>query len=534
MKPEEESTDAGAELVTYECRLDRTALGNVLRTGAVIKENNVRRVLRGRVGEITVYAKLFKRRAKRARIEWDNTVRMAEKGLPVPRPLAVGRLAAEEFVVVEGIAGAAEIIPSLRRARRELPPDEFLARKRRYLSAVGKLVRNVHDAGFFHGDLQGGNLLVDVADKIWLIDLHRVRAERVSERRRIRSLARVVMAFRGVWTAGDEQSLLEGYGAPLVWRGPILRGAERMIRKRFRSRTKRCLMNSSRFHVSRIGDCRVFHRREVAPEEMVKVAGMAGSKVRGAEDSREAGDAGCCESQRTDNVGVSERGRTGEARGSRGEQLFVKRYKPGWRGILKATLGFGRGRNAWVAANGLLARGIPTAEPKALVERWRWGLLVEAALVTAKLDLMPLNRFVEETALGPSEKDELTVALARFVRKLHDLGVYHNDLKGHNILVERRTDSDVPEDGGRWTFYLVDLDGLRFGRVSERRRLKNLAQLDVTVPDQLTAEHRRRFMAEYFGSDAPLDEYARRIARLQKGMTRWWKVRREARGATKC
>ena len=63
--------------------------------------------------------------------------------------------------------------------------------KRRLLRSAGLLIRQFHDAGFFHRDLQLKNILV-AADQVLLIDFDRsYRATRLSMRERMRNLLRL-------------------------------------------------------------------------------------------------------------------------------------------------------------------------------------------------------------------------------------------------------------------------------------------------------------------------------------------------------
>jgi serine/threonine protein kinase len=84
--------------------------------------------------------------------------------------------------------------------------------------------------------------------------------------------------------------------------------------------------------------------------------------------------------------------------------------------------------------------------------------------------------------------------LALFLRKMHERGVTHRDLKGPNILVQ---------EGGPWRYhlYLVDLDGVHLGSVSWRRQVKNLARLARTFVHHpaVTRTDYLRFLKTYLG-----------------------------------
>ncbi len=73
---------------------------------------------------------------------------------------------------------------------------ERIKEKRNVIAAVGRLVRRMHDAGIFHGDLNLKNILVQVNDngavQAYLIDFDKsVIKKRLSERKRRQNLMRL-------------------------------------------------------------------------------------------------------------------------------------------------------------------------------------------------------------------------------------------------------------------------------------------------------------------------------------------------------
>ncbi len=71
------------------------------------------------------------------------------------------------------------------------PSRENIPSKRKTIRSVGLLIRQFHQAGFFHGDLQLKNILV-AEDKLLLIDFDRsYRKSTLSARERIKNLLRL-------------------------------------------------------------------------------------------------------------------------------------------------------------------------------------------------------------------------------------------------------------------------------------------------------------------------------------------------------
>ena len=136
-------------------------------------------------------------------------------------------------------------------------------------------------------------------------------------------------------------------------------------------------------------------------------------------------------------------------------------------------------RRAWVHARGLEVRGIETGCALAWAGRW---LVMEDAGPT-------VTDFVEgpfATAPEP-ERLELADRLADLLADLHRRGIYHADLKANNIALR-------PGSPPR----LLDYGRVRFGwRVSRRRRIKNLAQLNAALPDTVPGSLRERALQRY-------------------------------------
>ncbi len=106
-----------------------------------------------------LFSHLRRPRALRA---WEAGCRLLELGIPTPEPLALSIPAEGKWrqgiLVVEHTDGVElrEFLKALRKGR-ELPGGRD---RDGFLMALGRFVRTAHDAGVFHGDLGGGNILV--------------------------------------------------------------------------------------------------------------------------------------------------------------------------------------------------------------------------------------------------------------------------------------------------------------------------------------------------------------------------------------
>ena len=195
--------------------------------------------------------------------------------------------------------------------------------------------------------------------------------------------------------------------------------------------------------------------------------------------------------------------------------LFFKRHK--------RASGLGRSRSvaAFRKGHALLARGIATARPAGAADRRRGPFLVDTLLATEPVDGEPLSDWLRSRPPA-AERRAVARRLARLIRRMHEAGFSHRDLKAPNILV-------APAHGPGAQPVLVDLDGLApVGRVSARRRAQNLMRLSVSLDEWGVARQtdRLRFLRAYLapaGAFAPITTRRRR-GRAEPGeaLRRWW------------
>jgi hypothetical protein len=205
--------------------------------------------------------------------------------------------------------------------------------------------------------------------------------------------------------------------------------------------------------------------------------------------------------------------------------LWVKRYAVfAWR-VALASLGRpSPAFAAWAGARALAAHGFATPEPVAAIEFRRAGLLRRsffvtheaAGAVTADVRWQAI-RADPDGRRRRAARRAFARALGDLFRRLHAAGLYHNDLKDVNVLV------DGPAAAPRCI--LLDLERVRsLGRVGRRRRVKNLVQLARTLGRQASATDRARFLHAYLGGTSRRAErrawaavVARRAARKDRG-----------------
>ena len=420
-----------------------------------LKSAPARRVLRGRGVVLKLYRDgsvrdFLKRRLlgrRPALRERAHLERARAAGLPVPEVISLDRTGdGEECLALRDIEGA--------RSLEEVAWGERIepARRRTIVETLGALVRDAHAAGLEHRDLHPGNVLLDGADRPYLIDLHAAR-----------------------FTAGPLPHAARHANLVLFGQSWLL-GASRADRARFlRAYAGAAWRERARaLEVDVEAACRAFwakllRRRWLASRhvERIRGDGWRGLGVRG---FPAAAFVDAIEGRTGD---VVKGGRTAVVRRVTidGRAVAVKRFRR--RKILAPLFDLfrgSRGRRNWLAAHALRMRRFPTAPPLAFaVAPGPLRLPGESAFAALWVDGVSL---AEALGREPRERRDVLRALGRAIRRLHRTGFRHRDLKAPNWIVAR-------DPAGRPEPTLIDLDGLRMVRtVTDEVIGRDLARLD--------------------------------------------------------
>ena len=93
-------------------------------------------------------------------------------------------------------------------------------------------------------------------------------------------------------------------------------------------------------------------------------------------------------------------------------------------------------------------------------------------------------------------KRTMVKELGKWLRGIHDLGIYHDDWSSKNILATQHND--------QWTFHMIDMESVSpKKRLTYRRRVKNLGQIS-DAPFGITRTDRMRFLLAYAGDNSAL------------------------------
>jgi len=159
--------------------------------------------------------------------------------------------------------------------------------------------------------------------------------------------------------------------------------------------------------------------------------------------------------------------------------LWVKVFRPRsmteW---LQYAFRPGKAVQAWNAALGLNVRGIGTPRPLiGLRKRGRAGGAEGLLVVEHVSNSEELRELLRAGRLSLERRGELVHGLACFLRKFHDCGFRHRDLRRGNILVRQGPDNE-------FEFYLIDLNRLRrYTRLTAPQRLRELERLSLDDDD---------------------------------------------------
>ena len=155
-----------------------------------------------------------------------------------------------------------------------------------------------------------------------------------------------------------------------------------------------------------------------------------------------------------------------------GVRMVVKSYEH-WSLVIRLLYGRLRRSKAVRAyryAERLLAMGIDTPTPIAVVDVQRGGMLHQSLFVSAYSDYESaavINSYPAKTDMLQPLMD----ALAKFIFRLHDAGVLHKDLNITNILYKATAD-------GEYKFQLIDINRMDFrSHLSMNERIENMRRL---------------------------------------------------------
>jgi len=413
----------------------------------------------------------------KARKEWLLAFRLRKKNLDVPIPLGwieKGRwgLISESYYFSEAIGSGTSLI-------------DFLDSEMKVaIEPLAKKVRAFHNAGLFHKDLHGGNFLWN-GESFFLTDLHRAEILRsVSLDQRLKNLSHLFHSLRSHWGREDFLRFLRSYygeeslDQKKIETGlrKILSSMEKLQRRWWKSRTKRCLKESTEFSRRKEAGTMVYHRRDFSPDRINEVirthlAILEEVPTRLLKQAPESV---------VSLVNAGER------------NVCVKQFRyPHCIDRLKEHFRTSKGLRAWIAANGLKIRNVPCLGVMAYVEKKNgFGIKESFLLMETSEKGQEMDRYIFKGFQSVQKKRLFIKSFALWYSRLAQKEIFHRDMKACNILVS--------EEGDDWRFQLLDLEDVRLNRQPNGGEVfRNLLQLNTSIPKGITHADRMRFYREY-------------------------------------
>jgi len=439
----------------------------------------------------------------RASAEWAALREMAERGLPVPRAVALG-----ERRVLGVFREAALITEAVEDA---VPFNQALDRRAGLLDDAARLIRTLHDAHVHHRDLHGGNILV-AGDALHLIDVHNVRiGPPVSKRERLAGAAQFLAALRPGGDREVQQRFIRAYLGPdapgkelAAFARGVAQGVVRNRERRYASRAKRCLKRSTGFRHELLEGLAVHRRADVPADHLLEAIARHRKQTGG------PGGEGVLKRDHRARISVVELPGGGRACVKEFIRHGLARLGDLWRGS--------PAKRAWRGSHACAVRGLGTPRALAMAEApdGRSFFVAEYLGGAEQLNDYVADRCRPEPGGAARRWHAFVRAAADFVRRLHSHRLRHRDLSAKNILVRE-------EDGG-WAFDLVDVADVRGGRApSLGFRVANLGQLDQIYVRPARSD-RLRFYRHYARGRPELDrpELLRRIDAISRARHRHW------------
>ncbi len=439
--------------------------------------------------------------ASKAQREWNQSHRLLKNRLLTAEPIAIGEkrcfgMLIECFIISKAIPNSLSIKEMLVNIQQP-SADYEIPNKNTLLTNLISYIRTLHDKGLFHGELHAENILTDINNiaLFYLLDLSRAKFRKiVSLPRRIREMARLLYSVTDVCTNEEITKMINNYTNQTadykdrqIFREMVFNKIHKIKNRLWHSRTSKCLKNNDVFKITTHNEYAINMRREYDVNTLVALINKHTMSLN----------------ERLDNV-IKTSSKIGitclPVSDETTKSVCIKEYKyPSHLKRFLYAFHNSLGRKAWFAAHGLLTLNIKTPKPIALFEEKRPFIIKKSFIIMDDIsNCSPCNKYVAEKFKNPNGKinrrmkKNFIFHLALSFRQLHDSDVYHADLKANNIMIMESQDS--------WDFSYLDLDRVRFNKkITIKEMVKNLSQLNASIPNCITYTDRLRFYQIYSG-----------------------------------
>jgi tRNA A-37 threonylcarbamoyl transferase component Bud32 len=189
--------------------------------------------------------------------------------------------------------------------------------------------------------------------------------------------------------------------------------------------------------------------------------------------------------------------------------VYLKEYfYRSWWDFVKHLFRRSRARRAMRAGLMLAENGFESPPVIAIGRRKFAFFTTRSFMVTLEVEnTRSVYQIVRQARHRSREKRSFARALGRTVGRMHAEGIFHGDLRPGNVLARKERDG--------WRIFFLDNERTkRFRRLPKRLRLKNLVQINMFEPGEVSNTDRMRFFKEYWAENKK-DE-ATRTALIKK------------------
>jgi tRNA A-37 threonylcarbamoyl transferase component Bud32 len=361
-------------------------------------------------------------------------------------------------------------------------------------------VKTMHDCGIFHGELHAENILVNPNNTtiFYLLDLGRAQfTKKLPLSWRIQELSRLAYSIIDTCTNEEIKELITNYTNQLskskdreIFHKAVFKEVSGIKRRLWNSRARKCFKNNNVFKCTTHGNYKIHTRNEWEVNKLIDL-------IRNHNFSVKENLPGALKISAK--IAITRLPASHETT----ESVCIKEYKypSSFKRFLYSFCN-SPARRAWFAAHGLIALNVKTPKPIALIEEKRFGILRKSFIITEDITAsLPCNKYISETFHNPYDKTAsgkkriFLSCLAASFRQLHDSGIYHRDLKANNIMIMELPDT--------WNFFYLDLDRVCFDKtITLKKKIKNLSQLNASLPNCITYTDRLRFYRAYTGVES--------------------------------
>ena len=477
------------------------SLADLSRHGTLVKDRGYRQIWRFEHAGKGYYLKFFPKEGARdwfrrrfrgspAMEEFSRLQLLQKAKIPAPKPVAAlmgfridDRVG--DAVVIEAIEPSETLENYLRRhqlAGLEVPNHPQLAKQ------VRELVQQLADAGLGHKDLHLGNFLLSNG-QLFLLDGYAVTTSGLKP---------------------DHVLLLGHSAAPYATTTDFIRGWEQLIGNEPMPRTNRVSRRLwDQFFGRATGENRYFGKlHDIADDwsghfvkRSVPRPWSLASQLEFTKDDwsrhwptlwrqMQAGELQTLKRSLSGEVVAGEISVNGKAL-----PIVIKRPKRRyWYRYLNEIGRGSRPRRAWMKAWRAIVRDLPTAWPLAILERRRFGYVVDAVIIFERVPGDVLAD-VDLSTMSADDRDKYFRRVGRVLRKIESFGWSHFDAKANNWIIHA-----AGQPGGPWPV-MLDIDSLRRRRWDARgiqRLLKSMKLHPQYTPADSLA------LCQGYAPDAPL------------------------------